>query len=138
MPGRVTTGDPPILGALRLEAAFGLAGLTAPGMAGRVPVVSGRLPGVTGLPMVPGGEPGGAACAGALPDVEPLPPVPADPEPLLLLWLKAVWGRATASAKPRRASGSGCFMAFSSVAIGINAAENPPFRALPMAAADVL
>ncbi len=61
--GRVTTGAPPILGTCGRDAAFGLDGLTAPGMprlfAAGLPVVPGGLEGA-------GARPGGLLCAAAL------------------------------------------------------------------------
>lgn len=56
-PGRVMTGEPLILGTLGRDAAFGLPGLTAPGMPGEVDPD----------PVVPDGAAGGATWVGAVP-----------------------------------------------------------------------
>lgn len=83
-PGWVTIGEPPILGTLGRDAAFGLPGLTAPGMPGfvsdgAVPAFGSREP----EPVVPDGfgVAGAMSGAGAPPGWVGAVPVPVGEPP---------------------------------------------------------
>jgi hypothetical protein len=98
-PGCVITGEPPILGTFGRDAAFGLPGLTAPGMAGWV--TEGAVP----LPDRPEPEPvvpEGAGVDGAMPGAGAPPGwVGALPVPVGEL---AVWAAAAPAARPIQAA----------------------------------
>lgn len=99
-PGWVTIGDPLILGTLGRDAAFGLLGLTAPGIAGCVVEGADPADGVPDpIPLVPDGEgtEGATLGEGAPPGWVGAVPVP-DGELVVCPWAGAASSRARPAA----------------------------------------